>query len=266
MNNTKEKISELIFGNVKIRNIENQINNRVIPAEYALKIDRTIFSQKGNADNLFPYNIWINNDNHSFNFRIAIIQNFFNKNNSLEDGIVIYGHGDLSDSSIALENYIKWQDKYTLKILIDKYNDRIIENEIIENEIIDNGFNNVSGRTFEENKYFLKKPLMVNKNGCVLYGELPLEQDNGLIIPENGCKGMLVYRLVAETFFNKNNFYIYCDVHHINGISTDNKLHNLLMVSMEQHASIEQFMWNKYYINENSFLISGGLIPRRSAA
>lgn len=248
-NDIKCMIINSLFENEKILKIENLIKEKGIPSEYKLKLGKILSPNKAMGRNIFPYNLWV--ENNKFNFRVAIYPN--NLDDIIQDGIVIYGSGTYNPCiNIVFDDYMKWQKNYKFEDLKNKAKDRVIKNDIG-----DKNFITAFGRTISENKHYLNKILKVNKNGKFQYNGHPLDtiENNMYIKPENDCPLLLVYRIVAETFFRENNYDIYCDVHHINCIPCDSKISNLLMVSLEQHASIEQFMWDKYYINKNSFLM-----------
>ena len=62
----KSNIINKLFENKKLKDIEKYIKDKNIPSEYKLILGKILFPQNDKERNIFPYNIWVDND--SFNF------------------------------------------------------------------------------------------------------------------------------------------------------------------------------------------------------
>jgi hypothetical protein len=258
---------------VNFETIKKQIKIKVIENEEIRKISRTFsegitecfimklgFILFPTQEYIYPYNIYTYNENR-FDFRIAIYQHSRIDENNLRNGMVLYGRGEYYINNIFTikicdKKLMKWQTDLSIDELIKKCN-RIKTNANIENERFKIA---KQGGQFRENNHLLYKTLEIGNYGTIKYGGIvqPIIKDSAgycCVRPEKNCKPLRIHWLVADAFLPIAEEEIYCDVHHINGCGEDNRQNNLLRVSMEQHASIEQFMWNNYEINKNGFLM-----------
>lgn len=247
----------------EFKNFQDKISGIRLPEAYIIKLGRILFP---NGENVFPYNIFTQGED--FDFRIAFYP-FLSSlidSNGLRDGIVLYGKGkyNINDNSMIIfkKELMKWQTNLSIEKLIEKCNNKIIEGISGKEE-----FKLAKGNQLEEkwcqfkrNSRLLNKPLEIGDYGTIKYGGIEQSivkdsKDYSCVQPEKACELLRIHWLVSDTFDPSPDDTIYCDTHHINTLSHDNKRKNLLKVSMEQHASIEQFMWDGYKINEYTSLV-----------